>query len=180
MWVGLLPDAISSKADLPTRLPYIRRLPRATRKAVDALGKLPGELRRVFVDDHALGRIDRPAPRRALEHPLRVGIAGLPAGADPARREVDVLGVVLAVDARRERRATCIVVPQPQDASSFTSRSLVPLAAASSQLADHMAQAVDLLLPRDVAAGAAGELDVLLAAHHLPDRFRLGAFWCHM
>lgn len=42
------------------------------------------------------------------------------------------------------------------------------------QFADHMAQAVDLLLPRDVAAGTAGELDVLLPAHHLPDRLRLG------
>lgn len=42
------------------------------------------------------------------------------------------------------------------------------------QFADHMAQAVDLLLPRDVAAGTAGELDVFLPAHHLPDRLRLG------
>jgi hypothetical protein len=38
------------------------------------------------------------------------------------------------------------------------------------QLADDMAQAVDLLLARNVAVGAAGELDVLLPAHHLPDR----------
>ena len=43
------------------------------------------------------------------------------------------------------------------------------------QLADDMTQAVDLLLARDVAVGAAGELDVLLAPHHVPDRLGFGA-----
>src|SRR5260370_4041706 len=34
---------------------------------------------------------------------------------------------------------------------------------------------MNLLLPRDVAAGAARELDVLVPAEYLPDRLRLGA-----
>ena len=38
-----------------------------------------------------------------------------------------------------------------------------------------MAQVVNLLLLRDVAVGAARELDVLLSAHHLPDRLGLVA-----
>src|SRR3989442_15702066 len=45
------------------------------------------------------------------------------------------------------------------------------------ELADDVAQAVDLLVARDVAVGAARVLDVLLPAEHVPDRLRLGAFW---
>ena len=37
------------------------------------------------------------------------------------------------------------------------------------QLADHVAQPVNLLLARDVAVGAARVLDVLLPLRHLPD-----------
>src|SRR6267143_4319456 len=44
------------------------------------------------------------------------------------------------------------------------------------ELADDVAQAVDLLVASDVAVGAARVLDVLLPAEHVPDRLRLGAF----
>ena len=72
-------------------------------------------------------------------------------------------------------RATCIVVPQPHDASSLTSASSrFASGICLRQLADDVAQVVDLLLPRDVAVGAARELDVLLPPHHLPDRLGLG------
>ena len=40
------------------------------------------------------------------------------------------------------------------------------------QLPDHVAEPMDLLLAHDMAEAAAGELDVLLPASHLPDRLR--------
>src|SRR5262245_23863064 len=54
-----------------------------------------------LMDDHALGRVDRTLPWRALEYPLRVGVTGLPPRADAVCGEVDVFRVVLAVDRRR-------------------------------------------------------------------------------
>ena len=45
---------------------------------------------------------------------------------------------------------------------------------AARQVANHMAQAVNLLLACDVAVSAAGELDVFLPPHHLQDGFGLG------
>src|SRR6516164_1672378 len=53
--------------------------------------------------DDALDRVGRDAPRRALDHSHRVGTAGVAANADAVRREVDVLGVVLTLDARCEQ-----------------------------------------------------------------------------
>ncbi len=52
------------------------------------------------VDHHAVRRIDPRRPRRALHHPLRVGVSRLPAGADAGRREIDVLRMILALELR--------------------------------------------------------------------------------
>src|SRR5437868_3537130 len=67
---------------------------RASCESVDAAREHRRHARRIVVDDHALDRIDRGAPWRGSEHPLRVHVTGLPACADARRREVDVFGVI--------------------------------------------------------------------------------------
>ena len=52
---------------------------------------------------HPLDRIDRLLPRRPLDHLPRVCMTRLATFAHAARREVDVLRVVLAVQARRHQ-----------------------------------------------------------------------------
>ena len=56
-----------------------------------------------LVQDEALDRVEVARPGSQLEHPVRVGIAGLPAAADAGGAEVDVLGVVLAIEGRGEQ-----------------------------------------------------------------------------
>src|SRR6185369_5049400 len=126
---------------------------------------------RAFVDDDALRRIDRPFPRRALQDPPGIRVAGLPAGADAVRREIDVLGVILAVERR------CHEAYDVHRRAAAPGRELAHVLALARafrqllrELADDVPQMMDLLLPRDVAAGAARELDVLLPAHDLPQR----------
>ena len=53
---------------------------------------------RIVVNDDAVDRFDRRTPRRSIEHPLRVLVAGLPASADAGGREINVLRVILAVE----------------------------------------------------------------------------------
>src|SRR5215472_17505710 len=126
------------------------------------------------VFDDALDRVRWHGPRRALEHPHRVGIAGVAADADAARREVDVLGVVLALHARREQVGDVHLgtAPPGRELLDFAV-GLLGRRQLLGQLADDVAQTMDLLLASDVAVGAARVLDVLLARHHFPDRLRL-------
>src|SRR6266550_985532 len=76
---------------------------RSSCKAIDAAREYCSNARRVVVDDHALDGVDRRTPRSGFQHPFGVGVAGLPTRANTRWREVDVFGVVLAVDLRRNQ-----------------------------------------------------------------------------
>src|SRR5689334_104736 len=129
---------------------------RAPREAVDAARELRAHARRIVVNDHAFDRIDRRAPRRGGEHAFRVLVARFPPRGDARGGEVDVLRVVLAVELRRDqahdvhRRAAA---PRRELLRLRTRAHVVgqPLR----ELADHVAQVMDLLLACDVAARAA-------------------------
>ena len=73
-------------------------------------------------------------------------------------------------------RTRCMSVPQPYSARSCTIGSArSPRRQALGQFAHDVAQPMDLRLAGDVALAAAGELDVLVARHHLLDRRRMRA-----
>src|ERR1700730_12013571 len=55
-----------------------------------------------LVQDDPFQRVARVVPRRPLQRTPGVGIARLPAVANPARAEIDVLGVVFIVQPRGE------------------------------------------------------------------------------
>ena len=126
--------------------------------------------------DHAFDRIGRRAPGRTLDHAQRVCVPGLAARAHAGGGEFNVLGVILAFEARRDqvrdmhRGAAAIGCEFLAVAVGLLVRRQL-----LRQLPDHVAQPMDLLLPNDVAVGAAGVLDVFLPADHLPDRFGLRA-----
>src|SRR5436190_7844433 len=56
-----------------------------------------------FVQDDARERVDLVLPRRLIECAHGLGVAGLPAHADAGGAEVDVLGVVLVFELRRQQ-----------------------------------------------------------------------------
>src|SRR5258708_6585128 len=56
-----------------------------------------------FMDHHPLQHVDVALPRLLGEDVLSVGIAGTPTGPNARTREVDVLGVVLTIKARRQK-----------------------------------------------------------------------------
>lgn len=56
-----------------------------------------------IVRDHARQRGGLPGPGRGRQHFLRVGVSRLPAGADARRGKINILGVILALDARRDQ-----------------------------------------------------------------------------
>src|SRR3954463_3733651 len=136
------------------------------------LAGAPGKL----VHHDAFHGIDRIVPRRALEHAPRVVDPGLPARPDAVGREVEVLEVVLARERRREEPHHMHHGGAAPGGELFALlgffriRRKVPR-----QLANHVAHAVDLLLTRDMAVGAARVVDVLLPSQNLPHRLGLGA-----
>ena len=91
----------------PMARPYsaasLRRVRRRTERIarLDLGGRLGAWLR--LVQQHAVEDAELAEPRLALERAVGVGIACLPPRADARRREVDVLGVGLIVEARREQ-----------------------------------------------------------------------------
>jgi hypothetical protein len=73
---------------------------------VTARGRsLSGERRQIlgFVKDDTRQRIELAHPRLAREHRLRVRLACFPTLPDSGLAEIDVLGVVLVVQLRREQ-----------------------------------------------------------------------------
>jgi len=72
------------------------------------------------------------------------------------------------VSSRAHEGETHPALLQPNAVSSCTAGSLRTRAALA-EFANHMAQAVDLLLPCDMSAAAACILDVFLSAEHLPE-----------
>src|SRR5476649_1399836 len=134
-----------------------------------------GLWRRCFVDRHTLDRVDLLQPRAPFDETQRVVMAGLPALADAVGAEVDVLGVILAAEARRLQRQDVhrrAAAPRRQLAHfrphGHVGRQVLR------QLADHVAQAVQLALLLDV-AGAAGVLDFLVLVEHKQHAVRLAA-----
>src|SRR2546426_5909037 len=130
--------------------------------------------RRVLMDDHAFHRVDGLLPGLAREHLLRVGVAGLAARGDAGGREVDVLAVVVALELGREEAhdmhgGAAAVAGVALDVGVAA----LLLGPGMRELGDDVAQAVDLLVARGVAVGAARVLGVLLAAEAGPDRLRL-------
>src|SRR5215471_1146096 len=79
--------------------PSVRDEAPRVRKRSFRRGRYVG-LRRV--QDDALERIARIVPRRPLQGTPGVGIARLPAQANPRRAEIDILGVVFVVQPGRE------------------------------------------------------------------------------
>src|ERR1043166_895583 len=118
-----------------------------------------------FVDQDSLERVDFTLPGPAGNGAPGVLVAGAPARLNPGRTEVDVLGMVLATQAGSEQPDQMHRRPAAVR-GKLTHRRIIQLAFRQllCQLADDMAQAVELLLPGDVAEAPAGVLDLLLAA----------------
>src|SRR5205085_7210281 len=151
-------------------------LPGSPGESVDPGGERSGDDRGI-VDHHALDRINRPSPWRALDHASRRHIARVPARADPRRGEVDVLGMILAVDPRGDQPHDmhgCPAAPRCQLA--YRCSVATTLWNVFGELADDVAKMMDLLLPGNVAPRPARVLNFLVPAHDLPQRLRLGAF----
>src|SRR3981189_1862819 len=123
-----------------------------------------------LMDDHARQCVDRAFPRLVFEDLPRMVMAGLPASFDAGAREVDVLGVVLAIEAGQQEPH------QVHERAAAILREILPdrivaqlRRQALGEFPHDVAQAMDLRLAGDVALAAAGELDVLMARHHLLD-----------
>src|SRR2546427_11118405 len=128
------------------------------------------------MDDHAFHRVDRLLPGLAREHLLRVGVAGLAARGDAGGREVDVLAVVVALELGREEAhdmhgGAAAVAGMALDVGVAA----LLLGQVMRELADDVAQAVDLLVARDAAVGAARGLALLFAGQPGPDAVRAPA-----
>src|SRR5262245_57133168 len=101
------------------------------------------------VQDDALERIARVVPRRPPQRTPRVGIARLPAQANPRRAEIDILGVVFVVQSGREElhdvhARQAAILGQVLDDRTIAG----VLWHQSDQLRDPVAQLVDLTVSR--------------------------------
>src|SRR6267143_3585871 len=121
-------------------------------------------------------RVDVAFPRPLRQNPLRMLVSCPPTRCYPGPREIDILCMVFAVQPRRQqthemhRRVTAIG-RQLLHCRIIARRFGEPRA----ELANDMAQTMEWLLPSDMASAAAGILDVLLPAEHLPDGLGLRA-----
>src|SRR6266545_7419885 len=127
-----------------------------------------------LVQDDAFERIAIVLPGLARERPHGVGVAGLPAAADAGRCEVDILGVVLVVEPRRQEPDH---VHAREAAIGAQLLSLLALVGGDQldQLRHHVTQLVHLALARDVARHPARILDVLVAIEPPPHGLRRAA-----
>ena len=122
------------------------------------------------MEDDAFYRVEITLPGCALECLHGGLISRVPAGADSIRGEVDVLGVVLVINARHQeadnmhlRDAAVAGQLAHHLAISLFGRYLLH------QLADDMAQAVALLLTGDMAGDPTRILNVFLPVKNFPD-----------
>src|SRR5215813_8643006 len=100
-------------------------------------------------------------------------VASLPTSTDTISAEVDVLGMILTVEARSQQSnqmhgAAAAIGCELGDHWIFSG----VLRQARRQLPHDVAQAMQLLLARYVAEAAAGVLDILVPRHDLPQCFR--------
>ena len=123
-----------------------------------------------------LNGFGKPEEIAATQEAVRTdfGVAVAYSGADISKpdavgAEVDVLGMILALEARREQP------DQMHRAAAAIGRELGDhriahclLRQARGQLAHHVPEAMQLLLARHVAEAAAGILDILVPRHDLP------------
>src|SRR5258705_12895254 len=130
----------------------------------------------MLVKNDAGERVEFANPGLALEHRFGVGIAGVPALHDAGWAEVDILGVGLAFELRRQqpdhmhpRRATVTRKLPHRLAVALGFRK------PRGELIDDMAQAMRLLLARDLARDPGGILHVLVPVQHFRHRGRLGS-----
>src|SRR3712207_2277035 len=127
-------------------------------------------LRSCLVQDEALHRIKLAGPGSQFQDAAGVGIPSLPAFANAARAEVDVFGVILAIQRRRQQAnhvhaGQAAISRQLLDSLGLTLR----LRQVPDELGDHMPEPMDLVLPGHMTGGAAGILVVLVAAPDLPE-----------
>src|SRR5580658_4775761 len=96
-------------------------------------------------------------------------IAGLPALADAGAREIDVLA--FAIGGARQQQKHEMHGCRAAIARELAHCRILALLRREPhpELADDVAEPMKLLLARDMALGAAGELNVLLAIEHVPD-----------
>jgi hypothetical protein len=123
-----------------------------------------------FMQVEAFGRIDLCFLWGIRKNTARIAITNRPAAADALSAEVDVLGVVLAFEGGARSRTTCMRVRHPYAAISRTRLVSHSPSGKYGELGDDVPQAVNLLLPSNVANGAARILNVFLAVQNLPDR----------
>jgi hypothetical protein len=122
------------------------------------------------VQDYALDRIELSLPRRPLKRPHCGVVTGLPAHADSAWTEIDILHVVLIFETRRHEGQKVHLRYTP-----ITGEFAHCLAVAhiirqkTDQLTDDVAQPMGLLLPSNVAHNSARELDILPTVEHFRD-----------
>ena len=128
------------------------------------------EIRRGFVQDYALDRVKLSLPRGLPECSHCGLIAGLSAHADSGWSEIDILGVILVFETRRQEahdmhlRHTPVAGQLPDRVGLAHIIGKIP-----NELADDVAQSMRLLLPRDVVCNTARVLDVLLTMQHFSD-----------
>ena len=124
----------------------------------------------------ALARIDVGPPRLFGERLPRVTKARLPAHANAGLAEVYVLGVIFAVDLRRQQSHD---VHSREAAVACDLLNVRPLQRIGRQQTDEfrnrVSHAVELRLAPDMRRRAAGILQILLPVHHLQNGIRLGA-----
>jgi hypothetical protein len=108
------------------------------------------------VDGDAHHRIDRRVPRTPLQNPHRVRITGLPTGMNAGAGEVDVAQMILVIESRRfeandVHESAAAVARHLRDGRRCT----LLFRHQPDQFADDMTELMDVLLPRDMAVGAA-------------------------
>src|SRR5438876_1450396 len=144
-------------------------------KAVDSDRQWPFA-RSPVVNNDALDRIDCRVPGLALQDASRCFVSRFPARANTCRSEVDVLGVVLAVEpgSHEPHDVHGGAAPPGRELAHFVGASRA-FRHVLGKLADDVTQMMDLLLAGDVALGATCVLNVLVPSHHLPERLRFSA-----
>src|SRR5260370_28643515 len=131
-----------------------------------------------LVEDETLSPVDFLVPRHFQERARRIRASRFPAGADALGTEVDIFRMVFA----GKRRCQTPHKMHPGHAAVCRDRRYVGIGLGLgrkllSKFPDNMTELVDLLLTADVAHRPARILQILLAAHYLPDAIRLRTVW---
>src|SRR5262249_29264166 len=131
-----------------------------------------------FMEVKPLDWIDVRFPGRCLERPAGVAETGCPTPLNAVSTEVDVLGVIFAVEARREQAhdmhaSEASIVRHLADELRLSFRLWNPFG----QFGNDVAEAVDLFLSLYVGNRSARILNFLLTMHDPPDALGLRAIW---